>query len=163
VSDVVTLAFTRIEAVHLRGLVGQFVDLLADEDAASDPAVARLTPTAYPDDTASADQFHAATRADLLRRRSEEAGTVLADLASAGELDPADDDAFDEALAQMEIVLDPRQVRAWMRTLNAVRLVLAARLGIDDEDDHPADDPRFGVYEWLGYRLELLISGSDGP
>lgn len=161
-SEAVTLSFTRIEAVHLRGLVGQFVDLLADEDAASDPAVARLTPSAYPEDAAAADQFHAATRSDLLRRRSAEAGTVLADLASAGELDPTDDDAFDEALAQMEIPLEPRNVGAWMRTLNAVRLVLAARLGIDGEDDHPAEDPRFGVYEWLGYRLDLLIGAVEG-
>ncbi|WP_344228529.1 DUF2017 family protein [Microbacterium binotii] len=160
-SDAIILSFTRVEAVHLRGLVGQFVDLLSDADAASDPAVARLTPSAYPDDAASADQFHAATRADLLRRRNAEAGTVLADLASAGELDPSDDDAFDEALAQMEIALEPRQVTAWMRTLNAVRLVLAARLGIDDEDDLPTGDPRFGVYEWLGYRLELLIAATE--
>ncbi len=160
-SDAVVITFTRVEAVHLRGLVGQFVDLLSDADAASDPAVSRLTPSAYPDDAASADQFRAATRADLLRRRSEEAATVLADLASAGELDPADDHAFDEALTQMEISLEPRQVAAWLRTLNAVRLVLAERLGIDDEDDHPADDPRFGVYEWLGYRLELLIGATE--
>lgn len=160
-SDAVVISFTRVEAVHLRGLVGQFVDLLSDADAASDPAVSRLTPSAYPDDAASADQFRAATRADLLRRRSEEAATVLADLASAGELDPADDHAFDEALTQMEISLEPRQVAAWLRTLNAVRLVLAERLGIDDEDDHPADDPRFGVYEWLGYRLELLIGATE--
>ena len=160
-SDAVVISFTRVEAVHLRGLVGQFVDLLSDAEAASDPAVSRLTPSAYPDDAASADQFRAATRADLLRRRSEEAATVLADLASAGELDPADDHAFDEALTQMEISLEPRQVAAWLRTLNAVRLVLAERLGIDDEDDHPADDPRFGVYEWLGYRLELLIGATE--
>jgi len=160
-SDAVVISFTRVEAVHLRGLVGQFVDLLSDADAASDPAVSRLTPSAYPDDAASADQFRAATRADLLRRRSEEAATVLADLASAGELDPADDQAFDEALTQMEISLEPRQVAAWLRTLNAVRLVLAERLGIDDEDHHPADDPRFGVYEWLGYRLELLIGATE--
>ncbi|WDG16693.1 DUF2017 family protein [Microbacterium sp. Clip185] len=160
-SDAVVISFTRVEAVHLRGLVGQFVDLLSDADAASDPAVSRLTPSAYPDDAASADQFRAATRADLLRRRSEEAATVLADLASAGELDPADDHAFDEALTQMEISLEPRQVAAWLRTLNAARLVLAERLGIDDEDDHPADDPRFGVYEWLGYRLELLIGATE--
>ncbi len=160
-SDAIVISFTRVEAVHLRGLVGQFVDLLSDADAASDPAVSRLTPSAYPDDAASADQFRAATRADLLRRRSEEAATVLADLASAGELDPADDHAFDEALTQMEISLEPRQVAAWLRTLNAVRLVLAERLGIDDEDDHPADDPRFGVYEWLGYRLELLIGATE--
>lgn len=160
-SDAVVISFTRVEAVHLRGLVGQFVDLLSDADSASDPAVSRLTPSAYPDDAASADQFRAATRADLLRRRSEEAATVLADLASAGELDPADDHAFDEALTQMEISLEPRQVAAWLRTLNAVRLVLAERLGIDDEEDHPADDPRFGVYEWLGYRLELLIGATE--
>ena len=55
-----------------------------------------------------------------------------------------------------------------MRTLTAIRLVIASRLGIEDEDDRDEDDPRFGVYDWLGYRLEGLHAGvraviRDGP
>ncbi|MEV7691976.1 DUF2017 family protein [Microbacterium sp. NPDC089189] len=149
---------TRLEAVHLRGLVSQFVDLLSGTtDASSDPAVARLVPSAYPDDEEAAGQFRATTESELLRRRTADAAVVLADLATAGELDlqaaPAE-----ESLTELVIDLDRERVDAWMRTLSAVRLVLASRLEITTEDDHDPSDPRFGVYDWLGYRLEGLIS-----
>jgi hypothetical protein len=39
--------------------------------------------------------------------------------------------------------------------------VLATRLGIVDEDALDEDDPRRGVYDWLGYRLEGLIQSAD--
>ncbi len=55
------------------------------------------------------------------------------------------------------IPLDPDGVRSWLRTLAAVRLVLASRLGIIDDDDHSDDDPRFGIYDWLGFRLDGLV------
>jgi len=44
----------------------------------------------------------------------------------------------------------------------AIRLVLASRLGIVDADDHDEDDPRFGIYDWLGYRLHGLVTAIDG-
>jgi hypothetical protein len=60
-----------------------------------------------------------------------------------------------------DIALDEDGVRAWMRTLTAIRLVIASRLGIEDEDDRDEADPRFGVYDWLGYRLEGLLQASE--
>lgn len=166
----VTLVFTRVEAVHLRGLIGQFVDLLIDtKDAAADPAVARLVPSAYPDDSAAAEQFRATTQAELLRRRTDDAAVALADLTSAGELtldgattsDGLDNSAFEAALAEVEIVLDRDRLGAWLRTLSAVRLVLASRLGIVEEDDHDESDPRFAVYEWLAARLDALVRAAE--
>ena len=42
-----------------------------------------------------------------------------------------------------------------------MRLVLATRLGIDSETDHDPEVPAFAVYDWLGYRLELLVQAAD--
>ena len=52
-------------------------------------------------------------------------------------------------------------VSALLRTLSAIRLVLATRLGIQADDDHDASEPRFGIYDWRGYRLDSLISAID--
>jgi hypothetical protein len=41
-----------------------------------------------------------------------------------------------------------------------VRLVMATRLGITTEEEQD-DDPRFGVYNWLGFRLEGLLQAID--
>lgn len=155
------MQITRIEALHVRQLVAQFIELL-DEGVRDDPAVARLTPDAYPDDPDAGREFRALTSAELLRRRSDDAGVVLADLAVAGEDgDPAELTTAD-AVAELTIVLDDERTGAWLRTLGAVRLVLASRLGIESEGDGDEDDPRYGVYEWLGYRLDALVQAVEG-
>ena len=61
----------------------------------------------------------------------------------------------------MQLRLDPEDLQAWLRTLAALRLVLASRLGITTEDDHDGDDPRFGIYDWLGFRLDGLVRAAD--
>jgi Tfp pilus assembly protein PilN len=60
---------------------------------------------------------------------------------------------LDRADAEVEVIveLDAGAVTAWLRTLTAVRLVMATRLGITTEAEQD-DDPRFGVYNWLGFR-----------
>lgn len=35
------------------------------------------------------------------------------------------------------------------------------RLGIVEAEDHDSDDPRFGIYDWLGYRLDGLVGALD--
>jgi hypothetical protein len=116
-------------------------------------------PDAYPDDEEAAQEFRHATRQDLLARRSSDAQRMLADLAGAGALTPEADAQVDDVI---DVALDPDAARAWLRTLAAIRLVIASRLGIETEEDHDEDDPRFGVYDWLGYRLEGLIQAIDG-
>lgn len=158
----VVLELTRIEAVHLRGLVDQFVELLAGTpDAAADPAVGRLVPSAYPEDADAAAQFRATTQSDLLRRRTEDAAVVLADLVVAGPAGGLAEDAPEAALSEFVVRLDRGHTDAWLRTLAAVRLVLASRLGIETEDDDDPEDPRYGVYEWLGYRLDGLTRAAS--
>lgn len=160
---VVVLVLARLEAGHLAGLVGQFAELLhetAPEDG--DPALARLAPPAYtaadPRDE-GARELQALTRDDLLDRRARDAAAVLASLHDVSDLP---DDPQDPALLeQVEVRLNPETAQAWLRTLAAVRLVLATRLGVSETDDHDPDDPRFGIYDWLGYRLDGLVSALD--
>ena len=76
-------------------------------------------------------------------------------------IDGADLDPASDHDATIAVALGESEAQAWMRTLSAVRLVLATRLGIQTEDDHKPDDPRFGVYDWIGYRLEGLITALD--
>jgi hypothetical protein len=157
---IVVLEVARLEAAHLAGLVGQFAELLresAPDDG--DPAIARLVPSAYADDEEAAREFRALTQADLLGRRESDAGLVLASLQEAAQISEDPDDPA--LLEEVEIRLDPQTAQAWLRTLAAVRLVLATRLGVVEEDDHEHDDPRFGVYDWIGYRLDGLVTALD--
>ncbi len=155
----VIMEVARLEAAHLADLVTQFDDLLRETDVRSgDPAIERLVPPGY-DDTDAAREFRALTEADLLERRRSDAGIVLASL---GEAAAISDDPDDPALLEMVTIrLDGATARAWLRTLAAIRLVLATRLGIARPEDHDSDDPRFGVYDWLGYRLDGLVAAMD--
>jgi hypothetical protein len=160
------LELTRMEAAHLAGLVAQFEELIqgADDGAPNDPAIARLVPDGYTGDPEAAQEFRELTQRDLLDRRESDAARVLATLHETPGLpqEGTITDPSDEALLEvMELRLDPEDLQAWLRTLAALRLVLASRLGIKTEEDHDADDPRFGIYDWLGYRLDGLVSAAD--
>lgn len=158
----VVLEITPLEATHLAGLVDQFADLLAaseDAEPTRDPAVLRLVPDAY-EDADAAREFRDLTEGDLLSRRRSDAAAVLATLAPL--VSGSDDQDDPDLLRQRPLALDAGEAGAWLRTLAALRLVLATRLGIADEADHDDADPRFGVYDWLGYRLEGLVQALDG-
>lgn len=158
--ETVVVEITRLEAAHLAGLIGQFQEVLTESDAAADPAVRRLTPDAYRDDEEAAREFRTLTQGDLLDRRRDDANIVLEGLAPAAEIsDDPDDPALRESVP---LVLTNEQAHAWLRTLAAVRLVLATRLGITDADSHVDGDPRFGIYDWLGYRLDGLVTAVAG-
>ena len=157
----VVLELTRLEAAHLAGLVSQFAELVQDSsNPTADPAIARLIPDAYADDPAAARDFRELTEGDLLSRRRADAALVLESLREAARI--PDDPGSPVLLEETEIRLDPTAVEAWMRTLAAIRLVLASRLGIEGPEDHDDDDPRFGIYDWLGYRLHGLVTAVDG-
>lgn len=151
----IVMQITRIEAVNLAELLGQFREVLSATDA-GDPAVQRLVPDAYPDDADAARQFRDLTQTDLLARRDADAETVLSSLGAP--LTAPHTQA--EAVEELTVTLSDEQLDAWLRSLTALRLVLATRLGVTDESDH-SDDPRYNVYEWLGYRLEMLIELTD--
>lgn len=148
-----------IEARHLQRLVEEFGELVGSDRDLDDPAVARLTPNPYPEDAESALEFRAGTRGDLLDRRAADAEAVAAAVASLN--DEIDSMSEESMHADRELRIPVDDVDAWLRTLTALRLVIATRLGISNEEHHDPEDARFGVYDWLGYRLELLIEAAE--
>lgn len=154
---VILVPLAHIEGAHLARLTDEFRALLAEATPATDPSLSRLVPDAYPDDTDASAQFAEATHDDLLRRRAADAAIVRAGLERFTE-PIADDDA---ALVPFDLVIADAELDAWLRTLTAIRLVIAERLGIESEAEHDPDDERYAVYDWLGYRLEGLINAAD--
>ena len=145
-----SVPFASIEGRHLIALVDDFIALLDAPRDTADEALERLAPDAYPDDPAAAEEYRRGTRDDLVDQRISDARTVRTAL-----------ERF-ETDAGADIVDVPRaELDGWLRTLSAMRLVLASRLGIDRDDGHDPDDPRYGTYDWLGYRLELLVQLAD--
>lgn len=120
----------------------------------SDPVIARLFPPAYRDDEKADAEFRRFTEEAQRRTRIEQAQVVL------------------EALLETNAGRDPAVVRqsdvdAWLKTINAIRLSLSVRLGIETANDTEEleeldeDEPRavlYGMYEWLGYFLESMIA-----
>lgn len=146
-----------IEEMQLRRLIEDFLDLLGDDHASTDPAIARLTPNPYPDDADAAREYRDGTRRDLLDRRRTDALVVRDAIADIDIASLSDDVVY----TMQERLIPVEAVDAWLRTLTALRLVVATRLGVTRDEDHDPDDARFGVYDWLGYRLELLVQAAD--
>lgn len=156
-SDGIHLELVRLEGARLLDLVEQLQTIVRDSEA-DDPALDRLTPTPYPDDETAARDFNETTRHDLLDARVRDATIVIDALLPFRAFDEVSEE---EGLASTVVDIPLAHIDAWMRTLNALRLVLASRLGISDDDAHDGQDPRFGVYDWLGYRLETIIVAAD--
>jgi hypothetical protein len=131
------------ERALLADLVAQLVTVLEGGDP-GDPAVARLLPSAYPDDEEAAAEFRRFTADDLTARKVANARRVL-------------DDLGPPATAR----LDDAAQQAWLRTLTDLRLVLGSRLGVTDEGPAPTEDPQLlvmhDVFDWLGYLQESLV------
>jgi hypothetical protein len=173
--------FTGFEADLLRSLESQLVELLRNEVAVphesddpleqlmdftgpttepDDPVLARLFPTAYPDDEEAAGEFRRFTEGGLRDSKARAAALVIDTLEEAGL--PAE---LDEDGLQVEVELDQGAAVTWMRSFTDVRLALATRLGIEEGDEDfwmslPDDDPRshvHDIYEWVGYLQETLV------
>ncbi|MGJ0388091.1 DUF2017 family protein [Microbacterium sp. CGR1] len=157
--QMVHVRMARVEGAQLAQLVDDFRELVGTDRDATDPAIGRLAPAPYPDDDDASRSFHDATREDLLDRRALDADVVRAALAELrGDLDSM---SQGEAFTEHDLAIRQSDVDAWLRTLTAIRLVIAERLGIESDEDHDPEDARFGVYDWLGYRLELTIEAAD--
>ncbi len=168
-SDGVTARFAKPEAVIIRDLVGQVVELVAadmpppasddlaalvglteDAELPDDPVLARLLPDGYRDDPESAHEFRRFTESGLRSAKVESARTLLDTLPAGGG----------------RVRLSSDQAEAWLRSLNDVRLALGVRLGVTDDydglgEDVQSDDPRYAymqVYQWLAYIQESLVA-----
>lgn len=156
---IVHVQMARIEGAQLAKLVDDLRDLVGADRDLADPAIARLAPDPYPDDREASLAFREATGTDLLDRRALDADIVRATIADLrGDLDTLSED---EAFASHDLAVTLPEVDSWIRTLTALRLVIAARLGIDSDDDHDPDDARYRIYDWLGYRLEVIVQAAD--
>ena len=179
-SGAAVTTFTAFEADLLRSLAGQLIELLRNEAATEqiasdsledlldftgptrepeDPVLARLFPTAYPEDEEAAAEFRRYTEADLRNGKAAGAATVIDTLEEAGLPVEPEDGLF------IDIELDPATALTWMRSFTDMRLAIATRLGIEEGDEDvwyslPDDDPRaqvHDIYEWVGYLQETLV------
>jgi hypothetical protein len=170
------------EAQVLASLAGQVVELLRDRNGESqseadplagqlglggpslppeDPVLQRLLPDAYRDDVEDSAEFRRFTERSLTSAKVANAEAILAALAAAG----LDGDSDEEAEETFEVELDAGAAQSWLRALTDIRLSLAVRLGIEDDDDAMllarSDDEAVvamtELYDWLGYVQETLV------
>jgi hypothetical protein len=118
----IVLRMAPVEADQLARLVDELKNVIASGRDGGDPAVSRLTPSPYPDDRTASEEFEASTRDDLLDRRAADAETMLSGLSGLRSL------VQDEAFEERDLRIAAEDVDPWMRTLTALRLVLASRL-----------------------------------
>ncbi len=173
--------FSGFEADLLRSLASQLVELLRNEVAAptsaedpleelldfsgpttepEDPVLARLFPSAYPDDPEAAGEFRRYTERSLRDGKAQAAVALIETLEEAGL--PAE---LGEDGLTVDVELAPQQAMSWLKSFTDIRLALATRLGVQDGDDQlwealPESDPRSAVhdiYDWVGYLQETLV------
>ena len=111
-----------------------------------DPAIARLLPDAYGDDSEAASDFRTLTERSLASRKVANARVVIATLER----------------ENGRVELTEEQAQSWLRTLSDIRLTIAARLGIRDDGDEGATDTDAAValhdlYDWLAFVTESLL------
>jgi hypothetical protein len=128
-----------------RRLVGIALDLL-DGLAPDDPAASRLDYVAHADDPEAEERFRDLTAGMLAEARTADRAAVRASLGAAT---LSDDDAG-----------------SWLRVIGEARLVLAGRMGIDEDGWEGGDPPPGKSAEWallhgLGYLQDLLVAALD--
>lgn len=173
--------FTGFEADLLRSLASQLVELLRNEVAApsggddpleklldfsgpttepEDPVLARLFPTAYPNDEEAAGEFRRFTEGALRDHKAQGAVRIIETLEEAG-LPPQ----LGENGLVVDVELDPEDAVVWLKSFTDIRLALATRLGVEDGDEDywmalPDEDPRahvYDIYQWVGFLQETLV------
>jgi hypothetical protein len=176
----VVATFTGFEADLLRSLASQLVELLRNEVAAprtgddplerlldfsgpttepDDPVLARLFPTAYPEDDEAAAEFRRYTESDLRNGKAAGAAAVIDTLEESGLPAEPEDGLF------IDVELDRGSALTWMRSFTDMRLAIATRLGVEEGDEEfwyslPDEDPRaqvHDIYDWVGYLQETLV------
>ena len=126
-----------------------------------DPVLARLFPTAYPDDEEAAAEFRRFTEGSAARRQGGRCRRPIIDTLEEAGLPP---ELTEDGLV-IDVELDRATAETWMRSFTDLRLALATRLGVEEGDEDvwhalPDDDPRaqaHDIYEWVGYLQETLV------
>ena len=182
-SGAAVATFTVFEADLLRSLASQLIELLRNEAATGasqgdpledlldfsgpttapeDPVLARLFPTAYPDDEEAAGDFRRFTESTLRDGKAAGAAAVIDTLEVAGLPPEPEDGLF------IDVELDEAATMTWLRAFTDMRLAIATRLEVEEGDEEywmslPDDDPRaqvHDIYDWLGYLQETLVQAA---
>jgi hypothetical protein len=177
----VIATFSGFEADLLRSLASQLVELLRNEAAVprdhadpleamlsfdgpttepEDPVLARLFPSAYADDAEAAAEFRRFTEGTLRDGKAGGAAFIIDTLEQAG-LPPQ---LGDQKLV-IDVELDRDEALVWMKSFTDLRLALATRLEVEQDDEAywrslPDDDPRaqaHDIYDWIGALQETLV------
>jgi hypothetical protein len=152
-SGMLTARFEAREAELLRRLARDTTQILTASRGPiiekEDPALKRLLPDAYPDDPEASAEFRRFTADGLAERKIRNSKSLI-------------DGLGENAGVRVSVVLDDQAAQAWLRTLTDIRLILAARLGIERDGDvgfrGTADSFRRSIeYQWVGYVQESLI------
>ena len=129
--------------------------LVGIDDAAvesDDPAVQRLFPAAYPDDEEASSDFRRFTERSVREGKASRSRLVLDSLDRLGGTEGRGDLAVDEP-------------PAWLGVLNDLRLVLATRLEVDDDEgewrgriagDEEGEQGAM-LYDWLTWLQDGLV------
>lgn len=123
------------------------------DERPDDPALARLFPDAFADTDESA-SFRRVTEQGLINRKLQDAIEVVAAL---GPVDQSE-------TSPVGVVISATSFPAWARTITAVRLAIAARIGLESAADHGRlieDDETRGtvlVFDWLAALLEAVLA-----
>lgn len=116
----------------------------------SDPAADRLTPHAYADDAEAGSEFDRLMLPELDAGRTHDREVYAAALAR---------------VAGGETVLTEEEVFSVLRVIDEGRLVVAARIGIDDDHWEPTPElersPELHLYYLLGWIQDALIDGAE--
>ncbi|WCC79376.1 DUF2017 family protein [Cutibacterium equinum] len=111
-----------------------------------------ILPSAYRGDDAADAGFHARHDVEEVAARWQDAQALRTDL---------------DTLQRTGVIpMNPQTTQRWLRTVNALRVMMATRLGITDQisadevarlaqEDVDAQEER--VYEWLGFVVEVLV------
>lgn len=122
------------------GLLGELDALLEDPD---DPSLRRLSPPAYPDDADQQSAYELLAGEELRTSRREAIATSRTALGKE--------------------VLEADELWSWLRSLNALRLVVGTRLGIEedihdiDRDPDSPDAPLWAIYEFTTWLQASVI------
>jgi len=173
--DSITARFTADEAALIQSLTSQLIGMLVERSDQSvgnedplaaqlgigvgtsvpaDPALARLLPDAYRDDSEAASDYRRFTEIGLAERKISNARAVAMSLSAA----PG-------ALRRtIPVRLDDSAVQSWLRTLTDLRLVIAQRLGITTDEDAAStgDEAMEMIFDWLGYLQGTLLEEWEG-
>lgn len=187
------VVFERDEAAMLDQLVSQLAQLLdshsgtaldpdplfasleigGSDELPSDPALARLFPDAHESD-ADSSAFRRVTEQGLINRKLQDALLVTGALElGADEAAAAEHTDGSDAPGAVVVEISPESLPVWVRTLTALRLAIAARIGLRQHDDRERllhEEETRGtvlVFDWLAAVLESILAvtqdGMDLP